>query len=350
MAHLDKKLFVAISGGVDSSTAAALLIEQGYDISGVFMITCEQSHHAREQAQKTADSLGIKLHVIDMQNEFVQVLDYFRSEYKKARTPNPCVFCNRFIKFGKLWHYAKENGGEFFATGHYASVSKADDGVALCAADNFKDQSYALAMIDRDILKHLILPLGDFKKTETREIARKLELAAADAQESQEICFIPDDNYIAVIEQISPELASQGDIVDSCGNILGKHQGIHRYTIGQRKGLGVAMGVPYYVVHLDAKNNTVVLGPKDEVMHTRLLASNPNWLIDKPENTFKANVKIRYNHKGAEATVSPHGDKVTVEFDNPILAITPGQLAVFYIDHNGKKRVGGGAWIDEVLI
>ena len=344
-----KKVFVALSGGVDSSTAAALLLQAGFDCAGVFMITSDQTLHTQTDAEEVAHQLNIKLYVLDFRADFERILDYFCSEYRKGRTPNPCVLCNRYIKFGKLWDFARANGAQFFATGHYARILKADDGVGLyAAADTAKDQSYVLSMIDKDILPYIILPMGEYSKDRTREMAAKLGLNTAQSKESQEICFIPDDDYVAVLEEKCPKIVRKGDIVDSSGKVLGEHNGVHRFTIGQRRGLRVAMGRPYYVVKIDAESNTVTLGPKEEVMHSKLSATGVNWLTDKPNSAFQANVKIRYNDRGALATVWPQaGDEVVVEFDEPVSAITPGQLTVFYVQDVLGSRVIGGGWIDK---
>ena len=347
MASKKKKVFVALSGGVDSSTTGALLCEEGFDCAGVFMITNEQFEDAQADAEKAARTLGIKLHILDLRSEFEQILDYFCSEYKKGRTPNPCVFCNRDIKFGKLWEFSRDNGAEMLATGHYARIIKQNGDVGLYeAAIADKDQSYVLSMIDKNILPHIILPMGERTKEQTRELAAKFGLEAVNKPESQEICFIPDDNYTALLEQRHPELIRKGNIVDSSGKVLGEHNGVHRYTIGQRRGLGVAMGRPYYVTTIDARTNTVTLGPKEEVMHRQLRATGVNWLTSKPTSLFRAKVKIRYNDTGASSTVTPENDDVTVEFDEPNSAITPGQLAVFYVQEEDKSRVVGGGWID----
>lgn len=341
-----KKVFVAVSGGVDSSTTAAVLLERGYEVTGVFMLTCDASSSAKIKAEQTAKTLGIKLHVLDMRGEFRKVLDYFCGEYKQGRTPNPCVVCNRLIKFEKLWKFAQDNGAQYFSTGHYVLVRKTEDGFGLYESPSQKDQSYALAMIDRKILPHLIFPMGDYSKDQTRQLSRKFGLKTAEHKESQEICFIPDDDYITLLEKISPELAADGDIIDTSGSVLGTHQGIHRYTIGQRRGLGVAMGRPHYVVRIDAEKNTVTLGPKEELMHKKFFANSVNWLTDPPYSPFRANVKIRYNDKGSPATVQTHGKKIEVEFDKPVSAVTPGQLAAFYTKDGKDWRLAGGAWIE----
>ncbi|HCO95690.1 MAG TPA: tRNA 2-thiouridine(34) synthase MnmA [Phycisphaerales bacterium] len=344
-----KKVFVALSGGVDSSTATALLKRDGYDCEGVFMITNDSAHHAQAEAEMVAGQLGIKLHVMDLRKDFERIIEYFCSEYKKGRTPNPCVFCNRYMKFSKLWEFAASHGARFLATGHYARVLNRDNDAGLYEAANFsKDQSYVLSMIDKDILPNIILPMGDYSKDQTRELAAKFGLGTAQSKESQEICFIPDDDYVAVLEQRCPELVRKGNIIDSSGKVLGEHNGVHRFTIGQRRGLRVAMGRPYYVTKIDAESNTVTLGPKEEVMHGKLQATGANWLTDEPVSPFRAKVKIRYNSKGALAMVAPQDNSVAVEFDEPVSAITPGQLAAFYVQEENNSRLIGGGWIDKV--
>jgi tRNA-specific 2-thiouridylase len=342
-----RKVVVALSGGVDSSVAAALLLEAGCDVQGVFMITCEQGRHAQAEAKEVARRLGINLTVLDLRDDFAQILGYFFDEYTKARTPNPCVMCNRLVKFGKLWDFTRGAGAEFLATGHYARVGQRDGQAGLYEGVNLaKDQSYALSMVRRDALGHVLLPMGEHSKEQARQIARRLALGTESKTESQEICFIPDDDYVALLEQHHPELVRPGTIVDSAGKVLGTHQGIHRYTIGQRRGLRVAMGKPYYVSGLDAQSNTVILGPKEEVMHRRLTAGEVNWLAEPPQSPFRAAVKIRYNDRGKAATVHPAGRTVQVEFDEPNMAITPGQLAVFYVEEGSLRRVFGAGWIE----
>ena len=343
-----KKVFVATSGGVDSSTAAALLLKEGFDCSGIFMITSDRFSAAREDAEKTAEKLGIKLFVLDLRAEFEQILEYFCSEYSKARTPNPCVVCNRAIKFGKLLQFAKENGAELFATGHYVRIINRPDGIGLYSAlDAEKDQSYALSMVDKDVFKGVIFPLGSFSKEQTKKMAAEFGLEPQNRIDSQEICFIPDDDYVGLLEKRCPNLIRAGKIVDTNGLVLGEHNGIHRFTRGQRRGLRVAMGEPYYVVDLDADTNTVILGPKNDVLGKNLLAKSVNWLIVKPDGPFEAKVKIRYNSKPADAIVTPHKEDAFVEFRQPVSAITPGQLAVFYVPDEAGIRVAGAGWIDK---
>lgn len=350
MTHSKAKVFVALSGGVDSSTAAAVLLEAGYDCSAVFMITNNQAQAAQADAEKIAAKLGIKLYVMDLRSDFEQVLDYFCGEYAQGRTPNPCVFCNRHMKFGKVLDFARANGAEHFATGHYAQVLDTGAGFGLYAATNSsKDQSYALAMIRKEVLDRLILPMGRYTKDQTRKMAAKFGLGTEKKAESQEICFIPNDDYIAVLEDRHPELVREGNIVDGSGENLGTHRGSHRFTIGQRRGLRIAMGKPYYVTKINAETNTVTLGPKKEVMHNKLTANRMNWLVAQEAPAFRASVMIRYNSAGVPATVSCGQDTASVEFDQSVSAITPGQLAAFYVNDELGRRLVGGGWIERAF-
>lgn len=350
MAEPGKQVFVALSGGVDSAVAAALLLEEGFHCAAVFMITNDRFDAAQANAEKTARKLHIRLHILDLRKDFERILDYFCAQYGMGRTPNPCVFCNRIIKFGKLWDFARANGAAMLATGHYAKVFTGKDGIGVYAADDSaKDQSYVLAMIDRKILPHIILPMGIYSKQQTLQMAGGFGLDLEHCRPSQEICFIPDNNYPAVVEQRCPQSVKPGNIVDTAGNVLGKHNGVHNFTVGQRRGCRVAMGTPWYVVAVDAETSTVTLGPKQEVMHKKLKASQVNWLVDQPKAAFRATVKIRYNDTGTAATVTPEGDGVIVEFDRPVSAITPGQLAAFYVQQDNDKQLTGGAWIDQAL-
>lgn len=343
---------IAMSGGVDSSVTAALLKNSGWVCEGAFMITHDQAEQAKQDAIAVAEKIGIKLHVLDWRGRFEKVLNYFTSEYKAGRTPNPCVFCNRHIKFSGLFDFASELGLDNIATGHYCRVKRIEGKNFLYQSQNIaKDQSYALAMVERDIFDHLILPVGDQDKDTIRQVAGELGLGVEDKPDSQEICFIPDNDYVATLQQRCPELARTGNVLNEAGEILGQHNGVHNFTIGQRRGLGIALGEPAYVVELDAKNNIVRLGDKKRLHSHQLLASDTNWLMDRPDTPFKAKVKIRYNHKGATAQVLPNENGgVKVVFDDPVSAITPGQTAVFYIQDQHGSRVAGGAWIDKAII
>ena len=348
MNNRDTKVYIAMSGGVDSSVAAAILKEQNYNCQGVFMVTHEEGKGELEDAQKAADRLGIELDVVDMRNDFTEVVDYFCREYSFARTPNPCVLCNRKIKFGKLWDYAKSKNADRIATGHYIKALPYNgQNQIYCAADTRKDQSYILSMVKKEVLEHVMFPIGSFQKAEIREMAGYLKLGLESKPDSQEICFIPENNYTKVLENLKPSLCNKGKILFTDGSELGVHQGIHKYTIGQRRGLGIAMGDPVYVVKLDHKSNTVILGGKKDLMTRSLVADKPNWLIEKiDEKPFKAIIKIRYNHRGAPGRVFPMGDKVRVEFNEEVSAVTPGQTAVFYRENIDGLQLLGGAWIE----
>lgn len=355
-----------MSGGVDSSVAAALLQRQGYEVVGVFMCLgmapeqegrqggCCSPEDARD-ARNVAGQLGIQFEVVNFQKEMDTIINYFINEYRHARTPNPCIHCNRQMKFGKLLELALMEDAQFVATGHYARINTHNNQIQLCrGVDSDKDQSYALFEVERNALNQMLLPIGAYHKNEIRELAAGMNLPVHDKSESQEICFVPDDDYVSLLTARAPELCREGPVVNTQGEILGTHQGIFRYTIGQRRGLGIALGEPAYVVRLDARTNTVVLGSREDLMGRKLRASNVNWLIDDvPREKFSATIQIRYNHKGAPGTVKPIIDtdgrvrEVDVEFDAPVSAITPGQAAVFYID--GNHQVTGGGWIENGL-
>lgn len=347
------KVLVAVSGGVDSSTAAALLLRQGYECIGLFMITHDRAQAAQADAESVCRHLGIPLQIADFRKEFEQIISYFICEYKSARTPNPCVYCNRFIKFGKLWDIARDLGCDFIATGHYASI-RTENGVACLyqAQDTVKDQSYVLSMVRREVLGHILLPMSQLTKDVTRQLAGQFALPTEKKDDSQEICFIPDNDYTAMLEQWCPGILRKGKIVDTQGHELGEHEGICKYTIGQRRGLRIAMGEPMYVVRIDADTNTVVLGTKEHVMSQGLITDGFNWLIDPPAEPFRAIVKIRYNHSGAPAMVYPDAvepNQIRILFDSPLSAITPGQAAVVYLERPDGRQVAGGGWIRQSI-
>lgn len=343
-----KNVMIALSGGVDSSTSAALLIEKNFSCQAVFMITHDNADQAQQDAQKVADKLNIKLHILDCRKQFTDILRYFTDEYKKARTPNPCVYCNRTIKFDLLLKFARRQNCEYLTTGHYAQIKKTEQGFGLFSAVNpAKDQSYALAMIDKKVLENVILPIGSYTKEQIRQLAKNFALEIADKPDSQEICFIPDNDYVAAIEQLCPELIRPGDVVDTEGNKLGTHNGIHQFTIGQRRGLKIAMGKPYYVTAIDALNNRVVLGEKPHLIKSTLTALNTNWLIEPIHQPFQALAKIRYNHTPRPAKITPRENKLIVSFDEPIAAITPGQAVVIYKQTENARQILAGAWIEK---
>jgi tRNA-specific 2-thiouridylase len=341
------RVFVAVSGGVDSSTSAALLCQQGYSCAGIFMITHDAAQAAQADAEKVCKTLGIELHILDVRKEFEEILEYFTDQYRRARTPNPCVLCNRIMKFARLWDYARQHGADYIATGHYVRIVRQDSFVGLFAAqDKKKDQSYVLSMIHRDMLNHVLFPMADLTKDKTRKIAADFGLHITQKEDSQEICFIPDNDYAGLLMQRCPRIGQPGDVVDKSGKILGQHDGIFHYTIGQRRGVRIALGRPTYIVGLNAETHTVTLGSKEDLLGDSLVAQEVNWLMDKPDKPFESLVKIRYNHAGVMATVYPGpNDEVRIQFDSPVTAITPGQTAVMYIQNDLGLQVAGGGWI-----
>lgn len=378
---------LAMSGGVDSSVAAQLLLDQGHEVIGVFMrhgndsplascevkasssglpdrlslpvVSHERLDHKQgccsaqdaQDARRVADNLGITFYALNLQKEFDRIIDYFVDEYSSGRTPNPCVQCNNWIKFGKLFAYADSLGAEFVATGHYARLSEVPEqniGTSfprlMRGVDTSKDQSYVLFGIQRQYLKRMLLPVGGFQKSEIREMATKLGLRIADKKDSQEICFVAAGKHAQFVADQRGD-AKDGNIVDTKGNVVGTHDGIERYTIGQRKGLGVAFGEPRFVVRIDAQTNEVVIGEKFELDRSSLKASNANWLVTPTTKTFSCDVQIRYNSPAVPAVVTIDEDdaKFSVEFDDPCRGVAPGQAVVCY-DNN--ETVLGGGWID----
>jgi tRNA-specific 2-thiouridylase len=350
-----------MSGGVDSSVAAVLLKRQGYDVVGLFMRTGVHSEPAASECDTTsvadrkkgccsaldagdgrrvADRLDIPFYALDFEQDFDRIIDYFADEYLAGRTPNPCVVCNTWLKFGKLWSFGKQLDADFIATGHYARIV---DGELHTAVDPDKDQSYVLAGIRRAILPHLLFPLGELRKTEARELAREAGLAVADKPDSVEICFVPDHDHAGLIRRRRPELDTAGVIRDTAGNVLGEHDGYERFTIGQRKGLGVAVGSRRYVLEIVPATHDVIVGDPEHLRAGGLTASRMNWLIDPPAGPLDCQVKIRYRHAPAAATVvaTPDGT-AQVTFAEAQTAVTPGQAVVFY----AGSRVLGGGWIN----
>jgi len=354
----NKKVIIGMSGGVDSSVAAALLLEQGYDVIGVTMKIWPDSLgeekiveggccslSAVDDARRVANHLGIPYYVMNFQDIFEEkVIDYFVEEYQKGRTPNPCIACNRYVKFDALLKKAVAMGVDYVATGHYARVvydHASGRYLIKKSATATKDQTYALYNLTQEQLKHILMPLGDYTKEETRRLASKLGLTVASKPDSQEICFVEDNNYARFIKERTGQEPVPGNFVDLEGNILGRHKGIIHYTVGQRKWLGIAFGKPMYVLAIDAENNNVVLGESGQEFSSELIASEPNFVsIEKLTGDMKVTVKIRYSAREAEAIISPYEDnKVKVVFKTPQRAITPGQAVVFY---DGDVLVGGG--------
>lgn len=345
-----KKVLLGMSGGVDSSVAAHLLLQEGYEVVGTTIQMKEDKQEscckssATDDAKKVADTLGIEFHVFNMKEQFQKcVIEYFISEYKSGRTPNPCVVCNRFVKFEAILQKAKELNIDYIATGHYANVEKNIDGRYLLkkAKDETKDQSYVLYNLTQEQLSRTLFPLGKFHKTEIREIAKNLGFSVATKPDSQEICFIEDNDYNKFIQENSDINTEKGEFVDIQGNVLGYHDGITKYTIGQRRGIGLSFGKPIYVVDIDIESNRVVLGTNEDIFKKESTAENLNFIsTDNLSTPMKVDAKIRYKAQEAPATITPIGDKkVKVVFDTPQRAITPGQSVVFYKD---DIVVGGG--------
>ncbi len=363
------KVIVGMSGGVDSSVTSYLLKEQGYEVEGLSFILWEArnrssfttccSLEAMNGAAKTAESIGIRHDSMDVRDEFIEkVIEPFVDAYTKGLTPNPCILCNRHIKFPFLLQEADRRGAEFIATGHYARTEKIQnselrtqnsekyyknpDEVTTClkkGIDPKKDQSYVLYILRKEELEKLVLPLGHYRKDEIRAIARELGLAAADRPESQEICFIEDRNYFKFIQKLSPVAGEPGPIMDTDGNLLGTHKGIYCYTIGQRKGLGIYSPEPHYVTRIDALKNTVYVGSADEAKTSSFFVRDMNWLSEPGSEAFRATVKVRSMMEDKPALIELLNDNVRVTFDEPQWAPAPGQSAVFY---DGDAVLGGG--------
>lgn len=345
-----------MSGGVDSSVAAALLQQQGYEVTGVFLCmgqaaggemadrSCCSPQDAAD-ARRVAQALGMDLHVLNVQERFEEIIEYFLDEYTAGRTPNPCIHCNMRLKFGRLVELAESLGLEHVATGHHARMVEVDGRRAVArAAALRKDQAYALFAVPAAVLPRMLLPIGDIDdKSRVRDLARELGLVVHDKPDSQEICFVADDDYVALLRDRRPEAMRPGRILDSVGRELGRHDGYGRFTIGQRRGLGVAAGVPMYVTRIDPASGDVTIGPREEVLGRHLLARRANWHARLTESTFDAVVQIRYNHRGAPARVRILEDNsFEAVFAEPVHAITPGQAAVVF----REGVLLGGGWIE----
>ncbi|MEY8516455.1 tRNA 2-thiouridine(34) synthase MnmA [Lachnospiraceae bacterium 29-84] len=352
-----ERVVVGMSGGVDSSVAAWILKEQGYEVIGVTMqVWQEEDAQAQEEnggccglsavedARRVAAMLDIPYYVMNFKSEFKEhVIDYFVDEYLRGRTPNPCIACNRYVKWESLLKRSMDIGADYIATGHYARIARLPNGryAIKNSASSAKDQTYALYSLTQSQLSHTLMPIGDYTKEEIRKIAAKLGLRTADKPDSQEICFIPDHDYARFIEQEAGQVKGPGNFVTADGRVLGRHKGITHYTIGQRKGLGIAMGVPVFVTKICPQSNEVVLGSNEEVYGDTLYADKLNYMsIPGLEEELQVTAKIRYSHKGAPCTIANAGDgKVICKFQEPVRAITPGQAVVFY---HGDTVVGGG--------
>ncbi len=345
---MNKKVMVGMSGGVDSSVAAALLKDKGYSVAGATLTLCGKGDEKNStDAKEVCDILNIPHFDFDLNAEFKEyVISDFISQYVNGRTPNPCIECNKHIKFGRMLSKAQDNGYEKIATGHYARIQKREDGryLLLRAKDKSKDQSYVLYCLTQEQLSRILLPLGDLTKTEIREIAQKMKLGCADRPDSQDICFVPDGDYASYIEKHIGLPCENGSFVDLKGNFLGEHKGIIRYTVGQRKGLGIALGKPVFVVDKNPETNRVVLGDEELLFKKTVIAENPNFIpFDRLESKMRVTAKLRYRHEAQPAFIFPEGEnRVRIEFDEPQRAPSPGQSAVFY---DGETVVGGGTII-----
>lgn len=366
-----KKVVVAMSGGVDSSVAAALLLRDGYDVIGVFMrlgspkgveapeesTSCSTTGKNKQgccsvldadDARRVAGILGVPFYVLNFQEDFGRVIDYFVAEYNRGRTPNPCVRCNDWLKFGKLAQYAQAVGADFVASGHYAraATDPATGQRRLMRGIDFaKDQSYVLFGMSRQTLDHTLLPIGGYEKHEVRAIAQEMKLPVFNKPDSQEICFVPNQDYAGLVRRRSPETFREGQLIGAAGQVVGTHTGHQQFTIGQRKGLGVALGYPVYVVDIDPASNQVTLGEKAALMKQGLVANQLNMLSETMVvgQSVRCSAKIRYNHQPQPAIAQITGvDEMSVRFDEPQSAITPGQAVVLY---DGDVVLGGG-WIE----
>ena len=382
MAVRRKKVVVAMSGGVDSSVAACLLVEQGCDVIGLFMrvgaeapspmapavsslpvmamasgtpgidLPASSKPHRTHQgccsaadaadARFVAGMLNISFYALNFKKDFDRIIQYFADEYARGRTPNPCVVCNDKLKFGRLIEYADSVEADTIATGHYARIGLRDGRKCLMrGVDEAKDQSYVLFGIGSAVLDRVMFPIGDLPKSEVRKLAAKFGLPNQDKPDSVEICFVPDRDYAGVVRARRPDAFVPGEVVDQQGHVLGEHRGLAHYTVGQRRGLRIAAGKPIYVTRIDTKHNRLVVGESDELLESSLLAERAGFMVEMP-TTFRAGVKIRYLHTPAPSTVHRlANDCVRVEFDHPQRAITPGQATVFY----DGDTVLGGAWI-----
>ncbi len=348
---MSKKVFVGMSGGVDSSVTAAVLLEKGYQVEGINLILTQNDDiNGNKDAAAVAEKLGIPLHTLDLRDEFSKnVIDYFAGEYLRGRTPNPCIRCNESIKFGLLLDRALKMGAYFIATGHYAKITHRFGRFNLEKSPSKKDQSYFLCRLTQEQLKHTLFPICEFEKDDTREIAEKYNLPVAQKADSQEICFIPDDDYAKFIVERTGIVPAPGNFVDMQGNVIGEHKGILYYTIGQRKGLGISFGEPMFVTKIDAEKNEILLAPQGNQHAASFTVEKMNYIsLDNPLNCeINADVKIRCQANPAPAHITPiTADKVKIEFETPQRAITPGQTAVIY---DGDTVVGGG-YIDEILV
>ncbi|MEM7228535.1 MAG: tRNA 2-thiouridine(34) synthase MnmA [Planctomycetota bacterium] len=372
-----KKVLVAMSGGVDSSVAAALLQRDGYEVVGCFMrlgspgesfdelqpfdtagVSCDPSKikighqgccsiNDAADARMVAAKLDIPFYVCNFKKDFGRIIDYFVGEYNDGRTPNPCVRCNDWLKFGKLHDYARQIDADFVASGHYAQVDRtnADQPTLRRGVDHDKDQSYVLFGATHDRLREMLLPVGGLTKPRVREIAEELDLPVFDKPDSQEICFVPDNDYAGLVKRRAPEAVKAGEILDTDGNAIGEHPGHQHYTVGQRRGIGVALGYPLYVIEKNPQQNTITVGEKEQLAAHGCIAKDVNWLSTPTSDWTPCLAKIRYNAEPVPARMRASGDDsslLEVRFDDAQYAVAPGQAVVCY----EKDAVLVGGWIE----
>ncbi len=341
------KALIAMSGGVDSSTAALLIKNKGIETLGATMKLLAGRDEEIDTAKTVAQKMGIPFYVFDFSKEFKSlVIDRFIESYEEGKTPNPCIDCNKYLKFGRFYQEAKALSCDYVVTGHYARIEKQGKNFYLKKAkDENKDQSYVLYSLSQEILSETLLPLGDYTKEEIREIASGFGLINANKKDSQDICFVPNGDYVKVIKELSKKDYPQGDFVNTNGEVLGTHKGIIGYTVGQRKGLGLALPQPMYVLEKDVVNNKVILCSGEDLYKRELYVKDINWtLSEKMPEKLKCNVKLRYKQKEQPATVSLFEKGVKILFDEPQRAISKGQAAVFY---DGDIVLGGGTITDK---
>lgn len=353
---MKKRVVVAMSGGVDSSVAAALLKERGYEVIGMTMcfnlrdtagkrpICC--GLQGIEDARRVAHKLGIRHYVVNMRKSLEEnVIRDFCNEYLRGRTPNPCIRCNQFLKFGVLLKKAQALDAEYLATGHYAKIACTKTYLLKKAKDRFKDQSYFLFRLSQNQLRHVLFPLGNYTKPQVRSLAKEFDLPVAEKLASQEICFLPENDYRIFLRNRHLLDIKPGKVIDKTGRILGQHKGVAYYTIGQREGLGIAAPHPLYITKLDAEKNEITVGKKEDACSREFLVKDPHYIWQPIKKRVVVRVKIRYNHKEALAEILPFKNKLKVKFRHPQFAVTPGQSAVFY----EKDEVLGGGIIDRVM-
>lgn len=351
-----EKVVVGMSGGVDSSVAAYLLKEQGYEVIGVTMQIWQDEEtpaisenggccglSAVDDARRVANHLDIPYYVMNFKNEFQKyVIEDFAEEYYKGRTPNPCIRCNRYVKWESLLKRSLDIGADYIATGHYAGIAKLKNGrYTLKKAPSSKDQTYALYNLTQEQLAHTLMPVGTYTKEEIRKIAESIQLPVAHKPDSQDICFVPDGDYKKFLESYTGSKLPAGNFVDTHGNVIGTHTGIANYTVGQRKGLNLSMGQPVYVIEIRPEANEVVIGTNEDIFSSKLTAEHVSFMsISELNDELKVDAKIRYNHQGAPCTIRMVGkEQIECVFEQPQRAITPGQAVVFY---DQDYVVGGG--------